>query len=332
MTSFYLRDGRALFFALASTAGAAALAAALVLGGCQPALYLGLQFVYDHVPLPEEQVRRDLSYWPADAPDPAPPKHRLNLFLPTPPAEADTTGPGWPTVIFVHGGGWTEGDKDLRVGYQDVYNNIGRFFARRGIGAAVVNYRLLSDSTAWPAQIEDVARATAFVHEEIGRYGGDPDALFLMGHSAGAQLAARVALDTTALGEAGVPEGAVCGVIPVSGAALDLTDERTYALSDDPAYYARRFDTRPDWQEAASPTGFVRPGAPPFLILFAGGESEALQRQSWLLNVALQGAGARSEVIVVPGKSHERIVPTLSRDDQTAGPAMLRFIGGASCG
>lgn len=307
----------------------------ILLGGCQALYYLPVQVVYDNADLPDDQVIRDVSYWPGatpdfnSTPDPNPAKHRLNLFLP------DTSGTdhdarGWPTVIFIHGGGWTEGDKDLTVGYQDVYNNIGRFFAARGIGAAVINYRLLPE-VEWPAQIEDVARAVGYVHNAIDRYGGDPDALFLMGHSAGAQLAARVALDASALHAVDVPTDAVCGVIPVSGAALDLTDQKTYDLSDDPGYYERRFGTQTDWQEAASPVSYVRPGAPPFLILFAGGESEALRRQSWLLNAALQHEGVESEVVVVPGKSHTRIVPTLSQDDQTAGPAMLRFIREAPC-
>ena len=71
---------------------------------------------------------------------------------------------------------------------------------------------------------------------------------------------------------------------------------------------------------------FITEDAPPFLILFAGGESAALRRQSWLLNAQFQQAGVESEVVVVPGLSHERIVPALSRDDQTAGLALLRFI------
>ena len=154
---------------------AAALAAgtALFLAGCQPALWVGIQFVYDEADLPAGQIKKDLAY--AEGPSADPEKHRLDLFLPAPSEE------NWPTVIFVHGGGWTEGDKDLRVGYQDVYGNIGRFFAARGIGAAVINYRLLGDGVQWPAQIEDVARATAYVHDHIAEYGGDPAALFLMG-------------------------------------------------------------------------------------------------------------------------------------------------------
>lgn len=292
------------------------------LAGCQPALWVGMQFVYDEAALPEDQVEKNLAY--VEGPEADPQKHRLDLFLP------DSSETGWPTVVFVHGGGWTEGDKDLRVGYQDVYGNIGRFFAARGIGAAVVNYRLLDlqDSTGvkWPAQIHDVARATAFVHRRIAARGGDPGALFLMGHSAGAQLAARTALDPAPLERQGLSTDFIAGVISVSGAGLDMTDERTYELSDDPGYYARRFATRPDWQTAASPAHYAGAGDPPFLILFAGGESESLKRQSRVMNAALRAEGVPTEVVVVPGKSHERIVLTLSRDDQTAGPAMLGFI------
>ncbi len=310
--------------ALAFCAARRALVLAVALGvsGCSVIYSLGIGFVYDEVALPEAQVVRDVRYVEGSDLD----KHRLNLFLPSPRSPRP-----WPAVVFVHGGGWTEGDKDLAFGGADVYGNIGRYFASRGIGAAVVGYRLLHDVTP-EGQIEDVADAVAWVGEHIALYGGDPGALFLMGHSAGAQLATRVALDPDAL--PGTEAFGVCGVIAVSGAAYDLSDPETYALSNDPAYYARRFNptgTDADWQTEASPIRFARADAPPFLILYAGGESKALQRQSRLLDAALREAGAQSEVVVVPGQSHERIVLALSRDDQTAGPAMLGFVRETEC-
>lgn len=300
------------------------LALALVASGCSVIYGVAIGFVYDEVELPGAQVVHDIRY----VEDSDLEKHRLNLFLPT--ADSVRSNP-WPTVIFVHGGGWTEGDKDLTFGGADIYGNIGRYFATRGIGAATVNYRLLHD-VAWPEQIDDVAAAVSWVGEHIELYGGDPDALFLMGHSAGAQLATRVALDPEALPDTEAFD--VCGVIAVSGAAYDLVDEETYALSNDPAYYDRRFNptgTDADWQTDASPIRFAAADAPPFLILYAGGESKALQRQSRLLDAALTEAGAESEVVVVPRQSHERIILTLSRDDQTAGPAMLAFVRRARC-
>jgi acetyl esterase/lipase len=127
-----------------------------------------------------------------------------------------------------------------------------------------------------------------------------------------------------------VPE-AVCGVIAVSGAAYDISDEQTYKLGGDKAYLRERFGEEEAWEQAASVVTFVSAAAPPFLILYAGGERPFMQRQSQVLDAALQEAGASSEVVVVPGESHERIVRTLSRDDKTAGPAMLDFIRKVTC-
>ncbi len=305
------------------------LALTFAASGCALVYRLGVGIYYDEVDLPDAQVIEDVPY----AGDGLA-KHRLNLFLPTPDSVRTEGGAdGWPTVVFVHGGGWTEGDKDFEFGGADIYNNIGRYFASRGIGAATVSYRLLP-GVRWPAQIDDVAQSVAWLHEHIADYGGDPDGLFLMGHSAGAQLAVRVALDPEPLQQLGLSTEFVCGVIAVSGAGYDLEDEETYALSNDPGYYARRFDPAgadPNWQREASPIRFVDADAPPFILFYAGGESQALQRQSRLLDEALSGAGAESEVVVVPGQSHERIVLTLSRDDKTAGPAMLRFVRTTTC-
>ena len=310
-----------------------ALLLAVALAGCSVVIKTAVDLVVDHADLPEANVERALSYLPDGDP-----KHRFNLFLPL--ADSVRESP-WPTVVFVHGGGWREGDRDLVYGGADVYNNIGRFFASRGIGGATVSYRLMP-GTDWRGQVADVAAAVAAIRDTVAARGGDPDGIVLMGHSAGAYLATFVALDEAALETAGAPRGAVCGAIPVSGAALDLTDRETYAMRDNFDYYSARFSddgralaeppaTPFDWQVEASPIQHVRPDAPPFLILYAGGETNALQRQSALLDAALREAGARSEVVVVPGRSHERIVPTLSRDDQTAGPAMLRFVRGLGC-
>ena len=312
-----------------------ALALLLVAGGCGLVRSVGVDLFYDEVPLPAENVRRDLAY--RDGGDP---KHRLNLFLPL----ADSVRQErWPVVVFVHGGGWDSGDRDLTYGGEDLYNNVGRFFASHGIGAAVVSYRLLP-GVRWPAQVEDVAEAVAYVHREIGAYGGDPDALFLMGHSAGAQLASRVALDPGPLDRAGASQAVVCGVIPVSGAALDLADPVTYGeLGADFSYYARRFSpsrepipTAPPepfaWQREASPVTYASPGDPPFLVVYADGEGPVFQRQAEVLDAALREAGVPSEVRVMPASRHSLGVPNLSRDDRVVGPAALAFVRGRTCG
>jgi acetyl esterase/lipase len=294
--------------ALASTVGAA---------GCGVVYRAGLKLYYKPAALADQHVVRDISYVPASTD----PKHKLNLFTPE-------SSKGWPVVVFVHGGNWDEGDRDYRFAGADIYNNIGRFFAKNGIGTAVISYRL-QPHVDWRAQPDDVRRAVAWVHAHVAEYGGRPDQIILMGHSAGAQLALRTGLDQASLAAAGVPPASIRGMIGVAGAGYDMTDLETYRLGADPKYYAKRFalgasDTA--WRAAASPIQFVTSSAPPTLILLAGGESKALKRQSQLMYKRIGDAGAESRLLMVPGLNHSRIVPTLSRADRPAGAAVLEFV------
>lgn len=291
--------------------------------GCQSFYRIALPLVYETVSLPEAQTFRDLPYREGTDIDTV--KHRLNLFLPT--------GSGWPVVVFVHGGGWNTGDRDEQLGGHDYYNNIGRYLAAHGIGAAVLSYRLLP-YVSLPEQLDDVAAATAWVYRHIGQYGGNPQALFLMGYSAGAQLATWVALDPQLLRHYGLPPSAVCGVIPASGAGFDLADPQTYALGTDKDYFRERFGQgRSDgqWEQETSPIRFVRNGAPPFLILYAAGEESGFHRQASVLDSTLRAADVPSRMVVVPARSHARMVLALSRDDREAGPAVRTFVETTSC-
>jgi acetyl esterase/lipase len=263
--------------------------------------------LYKRAPLPDAQVKYDVSYV-----DHSPlAAQRLDLFFPT--------RTNWPVFIFVHGGNWSAGDKGLRVGGADVYDNIGRFYAARGVGVAVINYRL-QPVVNWREQVKDVAAATDWIHAHIAEYGGNPHGIFLGGHSAGAQLACHAALLSPSM---------ISGVISVSGAGLDLTDEKTYQLGANRAYYSARFGnngSREIWQREASPVTYITSNAPPFLILYAAGETKALKRQSQRLKEVLENQHVPNQLVVVPGESHERMVLTLSRPDRTAADAILDFI------
>ena len=291
-----------------------AVALAVALGGCSLATRAGVALLYDKADLPVSQIVRDLCYTASSPCDT--PRHTLDLYQPA--------GKAWPVIVFVHGGNWDSGDKNYRTGGADVYANIGRFYATRGIGVAVINYRL-QPNVAWPAQVEDVREAAAWVRGNIERYGGRPDRVFLMGHSAGAHLASFAALTT--------PGADIRGVIAVSGAALDLTDEQTYQLGADRDYYRARFlgdDRGDEWKRRASPARFANAKAPTFLILYATGDTKALQRQSQVLHDALTKAGASSRLVPVQGESHSSIVLALSRPDKTAAPAILKFVEASS--
>src|SRR5205823_5671892 len=107
-------------------------------------------------------------------------------------------------VFFVHGGAWRNGDKSGILG---VYSALGRFLVRHGLGAVIINYRL-SPAVRHPAHVQDVAKAFAWTHKNIARYGGRPDQIFLCGHSAGGHLVALLATDPTYLKAEGLTPAA----------------------------------------------------------------------------------------------------------------------------
>ena len=302
-------------------------AALLVLaGGCGLARSTALGVFYDRADLPDENVRRDLAYLP-DGLD----KHRLDLFLPL--ADSVRQRP-WPVLVFVHGGGWTEGDRAFEYGGEDLYGNVGRFFAGRGVGTAVISYRLLPGAV-WQDQVADVAAALAWVQDHAAGWGGDPEAVAVMVHSAGGQLAARVALDGEARRRAGARP--VCAAAIVSGAALDLTDAATWEAGASFSYYAARFSptrepvesappTPFDWQREASPATYAGPDAPPFVLVTASGESDTFRLQADALARALRAENVAVERAEMPALSHELGVPNLSRDDRVVGPAVLDLV------
>src|SRR5215216_568676 len=103
-------------------------------------------------------------------------RHKLDLFLPDDGKEGKR-----PVVIFLHGGTWMVGDKN----FFGVYRGVGRFLAQNGVVGVMVNYRL-SPLVRHPEHAKDAARAFAWVRRNIAKHGGDPDRIFLAGHSAGA--------------------------------------------------------------------------------------------------------------------------------------------------
>ena len=296
---------------------------AFLVGGCRSTLgYFAMPFLYDEVPIAEERVVRDLPYRSGPSADDE--KHRLDLFLPETRTES-----GWPVVVFVHGGGWTSGDRRLRFGGADVYANIGRYLASHGIGTAVISYRLQFEFD-WTHQVEDVAHAVSWVQSHVRDFGGNPNAVFLMGHSAGAQLAAFVAFDPDGVARPGA--AAVCGVIPVSGAGYDLQDQETYERGARLGYYERRFRVSDeDWQREASVVHRIGAEAPPALVLYAEDDWPALRHQASLLERALSEAKVPVRLQRIAGEDHFTIVLALTDDGGAAGPSIVEFVRSTTC-
>src|SRR3954447_19047024 len=120
---------------------------------------------------------------------------------------------GLPVVFWIHGGGWQAGDKSEVYTKPQVFNAKGFVFVS-------TNYRLLPD-VDMATLTRDVAKSIRWVHDHIAEHGGDPNRLLIMGHSAGAQLAALLCTDDCYLKEEGLSLAIIKGCVPVDGDTYD---------------------------------------------------------------------------------------------------------------
>jgi acetyl esterase/lipase len=237
-------------------------------------------------------------------------------------------------MIFVHGGNWNSGDKDLKVSGADVYGNIGRFFASEGIATAVISYRLMP-TVDWKAQVMDVAKATAWIYKNIRKYQGDPRSIFLAGHSAGAQIASRVALDPSLLNSLGLSPSILCGVIPISGVAYNFMNAETYEYGKKEGLFEELFnqaDLSQITRKNMSPLFFVNRVSPPFLIMYAAKDNPIIQRDSKRLDLALRQVGAQRQLYRIPRESHTSMILALSRANKFPASLMTVFMKTSECG
>lgn len=232
----------------------------------------------------------------AAAPGTDPDLQSLDLYLPPGPAPRG----GWPLVVFIHGGGWRIGDKANAFHGRDK----APWFLAHGFAFASVNYRL-SPAVMHPAHVEDVAAALAWLWRHTGEEGLDPDRFVVSGHSAGAHLAALVALDARRLGKHGLSPSRLRGVILLDGAGYDVARQAPAVIARGRwlgEMYADAFGRDGRLWADASPVNFVTRAAPPFLIIRTD-RVDAVE-QSALLEGRLRTSGVETRVVAVPGYSH----------------------------
>ena len=219
------------------------------------------------------------------------PRQRLDVYLP----EAVRPG-GVPVLCFLHGGAWRNGDKVWMGFLAPLFVDLPAVFVS-------VGYRL-SPAHRFPSHLEDAREAFAWVRTNVAGYGGDPQRLFVGGHSAGGHLAVLAALRH--------PELGVAGCLPLS-AACDL--RRAVGNEDVPAAVYDEVLARPEDAQLASPLCYADAAHQPFLLAYGEKDFPRIRHQGAALAAALRRAGVAVTVLELPGADHfEASAGCTSRD------------------
>lgn len=227
-----------------------------------------------------------------------------------------------PLVVFVHGGGWKRGDKNMMRGSDKLEH-----WQAAGYAVASINYRLVPDHTV-EQQGADVASAVAFLRGRAGSLGFDAGRIALVGHSAGAHLVALVGTDPQYFRAAGLAMSDVDGIVPLDGAGYDVPYQMAHPQRILGDTYEQAFGTDPARQRALSPTfNTAGPNAPEFLILHV--QRDDAQVQSVELAAALNRAGTPATVQEFAGRGlrgHAQINRDLGDPDYPATPVVDAFL------
>jgi acetyl esterase/lipase len=228
------------------------------------------------------------------------PEHRLDIYSP----EAPSPTPR-PLVVFWYGGRWETGDKED-------YRFVGAALAEIGAVAVLPNYRHYPQ-VKMPGFMDDAALAAGWAARNAAELGADPSRLYLMGHSAGAHIAALLTLNRRYLEVPGRPAPVIAGMIGLSGPYdfLPLED----ADLQDMFGPAERY---PDSQ----PIHFARPDAPPMLLMHGLADQTVRPRNSINLAAALQAQGVAVRLKTYPGVGHADTVAALSVPARRRAPTL----------
>jgi acetyl esterase/lipase len=224
-----------------------------------------------------------------------------------------------PVVLWIHGGGWRAGSKESVAKKPQLFNEKGFVFVS-------TNYRLAPNVTL-KEMTGDIARAIRWIHDHAAEHGGDPKSIFVMGHSAGAHLAALVCTDERYLKAEGLPLSILKGCIPVDTAVYDAAKQIASVEAARAALYRIAFGKDEATQREFSPVTHVAPGKniPPFLILHVADRPDA-KGQSHLLADRLKEVGVAARVVAAEGTTHATINSNLGQPGDRPTQDMWEFL------
>ena len=234
------------------------------------------------------------------------PRHGVDVYAPE-------AAQGAPVVVFLYGGGWEGGERGM-------YRFLGATLAAAGLVCVVPDYRVWPE-VGFPAFVQDAAQAVAWAREAAPRHGGNPGKLFLMGHSAGAQMATLLGLNPAYLGAVGLRPGRdLRGVVGLAG-PYDFLPLQSETL--------KQIFGPEELRPASQPINFVTAGAPPMLLATGDADTTVLPRNTERLAARLRAAGNQVEAISYPGLGHAPLMGAFAAPLGFLAPVrrdVLRFI------
>jgi acetyl esterase/lipase len=239
-------------------------------------------------------------------------KQRLDLYFPK------KAPSGAPVFMFLHGGGFREGDRAQ-------YGFVARPFALGGIIVAVASYRLTGEGFKYPSQLEDAQLAVEWLYHNIKQYGGNPTHIFVGGHSSGAILAADIAVNRSWLERAGVPKQTLRGIAPVSG-PYDL---RTPGNPSEEKVFWSGYVPTPELRAQASPMLHIVD--PPAAAVVAAGSTEIEGYDNYVASskefvAKLLAHGTRAQFLSLSGAGHKDTVLALGDEKSELSQVLVQLI------
>lgn len=262
----------------------------------------------------EPHVRRDIPYV-----EPSNERQTLDVYWPV-------EGSFHPMVVWVHGGAW-------RIGSKNAMQRKPQAFVEQGYVFVAINYRFVPEASIQEIA-SDVAKAIAWTHRHAQDYGGDPHTIFVMGHSAGAQLAALVGTDERYLQAEGLTLKLLKGCVAVDGNTYDVAKqvEMTESMQTRPYFDShRRLFGHEAMQRELSAVNHVAPGKgiPPFLILHVADFNPRTRTglQAQFLRAALMEKGEVSaKVVAIANKTHATINADIGIPGDPTTEAVFGFV------
>jgi acetyl esterase/lipase len=233
------------------------------------------------------------------------PRQKLDVYVPRPPMK------NAPVVVFFYGGSWNSGARED-------YTFVGEALASRGIYAVLADYRLYPQ-VRYPLFLEDGARAVAWTRAHIREYSGNPQRLYLMGHSSGAYNAAMLALDADLLRAVGMSPADISGWIGLAG-PYDFLPIKNPDVR--PVFFW------PDSPPQSQPINHVSRDAPPALLIAASKDDLVNPtRNTGGLAHKLRAAGVPVQDFYYSRPNHITLVATLSRPLRGLAPVLDQVVG-----